>query len=466
METDGADEDWAVLASFLPADWRGLAWSTGAVRRLRGFASEDALLRTFLLHVGRGLSLRETAATAAACGLASVSDVALLKRFRAAGPWLRALCVGLAGGGFAPSGSWDDAADLPDGTALRTHGYSMRLVDATHVSEPGKTGSIWRVHYALEVPGLICRHAELAPAAGQGAVESFAHFEAGPKICLIGDRGYSKGHGMAAVVDRGGDLLVRFHPFQMALRDTGGQTFDLEGKLAAWPADQLMGSWPCQIVRTRNQPAGPPVKGRLILVKRSARSAQRAIARAKRKSVNNQSRLQDRALHYAHWIMLFTTLPGDLFDDHACCQWYRLRWQIELAFKRLKSLAQLGHLPKRDPASVKAWLYGKLLAALLTEQLIRHSEAFSPWGYPISKNRTGNTTQPQPVACIQHGLPTAHRRHRKATTARPLPSAMDRLATSPRRTTTPTTQHRRIIKLALMGLVPLVLRCELLIFLN
>ena len=61
-------------------------------------------------------------------------------------------------------------------------------------------------------------------------------------------------------------------------------------------------------------------------------------------------------------------------------EWYRLRWQVELVFQRFKSLAQLGHLPKHNDRSAKAWLYGKLLVALLVEKLIGHATAISPWG--------------------------------------------------------------------------------------
>ena len=54
-----------------------------------------------------------------------------------------------------------------------------------------------------------------------------------------------------------------------------------------------------------------------------------------------------------------------------------LRWQVELVFKRSKSLAGLGHLPKRNPVSARAWLCGKLLVALLVEKAVRHASAVS-----------------------------------------------------------------------------------------
>ena len=54
---------------------------------------------------------------------------------------------------------------------------------------------------------------------------------------------------------------------------------------------------------------------------------------------------------------------------------------MELVFKRFKTIAELGHLPKRNDESSKAWLYGKLFVALLTEKLVDHASSISPWGY-------------------------------------------------------------------------------------
>ena len=83
----------------------------------------------------------------------------------------------------------------------------------------------------------------------------------------------------------------------------------------------------------------------------------------------------------------------DAFAAQEVLEWYRVRWQVELVFKRFKSLAQLGHLPKYDDESARAWLYGKLLVALLVEKLIGHASAISPWGYDLEA-----TVAPQRVA--------------------------------------------------------------------
>jgi hypothetical protein len=130
-----------------------MALRSGAVERLRGFRSPDALLRTLLLHVGRGYSLRETTVQAKLANWADVSDVALLKRLRNSEGWLRSLCIGL----------------------LRENGVSglegtltpMRIFDGTIVREPGKTGSQWRILYSLRLPSLICDFFELTAASGE-----------------------------------------------------------------------------------------------------------------------------------------------------------------------------------------------------------------------------------------------------------------------------------------------------------
>jgi IS4 transposase len=90
-------------------------------------------------------------------------------------------------------------------------------------------------------------------------------------------------------------------------------------------------------------------------------------------------------LVYAEYVIVFTTFPEDEFSANEILEWYRIRWQVELVFKRFKQIAQLGHLPKHDDESAKAWLYGKLFAALVTEKIVAYATSFSPWGYNVGQ---------------------------------------------------------------------------------
>src|SRR5262252_3920764 len=111
-------ENWRILLRMFPADWEELGRRTGAVKRLRGFPSLEALLRTLLLHVGCGWSLRETAVQAKLAGIADVSDVTLLNRLRQSEDWLRQLCQKLLG---------ENGVNLEPGLK----GRPVRLIDAT-----------------------------------------------------------------------------------------------------------------------------------------------------------------------------------------------------------------------------------------------------------------------------------------------------------------------------------------------
>jgi hypothetical protein len=367
-------EDWQVLLSLFPREWEELGRSTGAVSRLRGFESLNDLLHTLLLHVGCGWSLRETAVQAKLAGIAAVSDVTLLNRLRQAEGWLRELCQQL----------WkDNGVNLHP--ALK--GRPMRLVDATTVKEPGKTGGQWRIHYSLRLPTLECDHFDLTPSRGKNAGERLGRFVFHAGEVVLADAGYSHPPGIAAVVRQGADVCLRVNPGSLPLWDEQGRPFPLLRKLKTLKQAGKKVEWRVQVRWERQS-----IAGRLCAVRKSEDAVQRAQRRLTLKQQQGKSKATPQTREYANYILVFTTLPSRQATTRQVLECYRLRWQIELTFKRLKSIVQLGHVPKRDDQSSRAWLYGKLFVALLSQKLVRVGSAISPWGYYLPEEAAD--TQP------------------------------------------------------------------------
>jgi hypothetical protein len=70
------------------------------------------------------------------------------------------------------------------------------------------------------------------------------------------------------------------------------------------------------------------------------------------------------------------------------------RWQIELYFKRLKSLPDAGHMSKSNDASAKGWMQAQMLSALLLERIMLEA-GFFPWGYHLREEPVGTAGRDQ-----------------------------------------------------------------------
>jgi hypothetical protein len=361
-------EDWDVLLGLFPAGWEELGRSSGAVARLRGFNSLNDVFRTLLLHVGCGWSLRETAVHAKLAGIADVSDVTLLNRLRQSEAWLLQLCQRL----------WkDNGVNLEP--ALK--GQPVRLVDATVVKEPGKTGGQWRIHYSMRLPSLECDHFELTPVQGANTGERLGRFTFHAGELVLADAGYCNPPGVAAVVGQGADLCVRLNRSALPLVDEQDRPFPLLKKIKTLRRAGLTADWRVWV------PSGDQrIAGRLCGLRKSEDAVRRAQRRLTRRQQDGKAQVTPEAREYARYVLVFTTLPPSRSTARQVLECYRLRWQIELTFKRLKSIVQLGHVPKQDDRSSRAWLYGKLFVALLTEKLAQVGRSVSPWGYYLAEH--------------------------------------------------------------------------------
>lgn len=353
-------QDWAVLRTFLPSGWAEMARSTGALRRARDFPDAESLLRVLLLHVGNGYSLAETAVRARQLGV-DVSAVAIFKRLQASEEWLRWLAEHERSEQRAP---------------LESQGRPVRVVDATTVSEPGSTGTDWRVHYAVNLTNLQCDFFELTDMLGGETLRRVPIYRGD---VILGDRLYANPVGVTHVQNAHADLIVRLNRQSLPLWDLVLDHPLYPLRLFRQLKVEKAQSWNTRIKRS----GGGWITGRLIGIRRSAAATRKARQRLERKASKAQKKVSQASWSAAQYFAVWTTLP-DAFSAEAVLELYRLRWQIELAFKRMKSILGLGHLPKKDPASARAWLHGKIFVSLLVERMVEAANSLSPWGYRLS----------------------------------------------------------------------------------
>ena len=80
---------------------------------------------------------------------------------------------------------------------------------------------------------------------------------------------------------------------------------------------------------------------------------------------------------------MVTTVALSVLPAIRVLELYRLRWQVELFFKRLKSLLHLDTLPRREGPTAKSWMLARFLAAALAQKLVQPAGPLSPWGYDL-----------------------------------------------------------------------------------
>ena len=351
--------DWELVCRMLPQGWALQARTCGALQRARAVADAETLLRLLLIHLIGGCSLKETAVRAQRSGLARVSSVAIHKRLIASQEWLRWMAVGVRS---ELHGKIEDF-DRP-----------LRIFDATMISEPGSTGTDWRVHYSINLASLQCDFFELTDIKGG---EKLQRFPVHSGDVILADRAYASSQGVDYVIGEGGDVVIRWYPGR-PLVDESSRKVDFLELSKGLKVGQVR---ECLVGVVNEQ--GNYLPGRLVIIKRTRKATEYA-RRQMRKKLRRRD-ISRTGYRQAQYFYLWTTVSKDAGSAEKLLQFYQRRWQIELAFKRLKSIMGLGHLPKRDPSTARAWLHGKLLAGLLVQRSIQQAGSFSPWGYTLDQ---------------------------------------------------------------------------------
>jgi hypothetical protein len=382
-------DHWPEVSARLPADFdlEATARLRGAFTRAREIKDAKTLLRLALAYGGLGMSLRETCAWAEASEIASLSGPSLLDRLCKAAPWLGDIVAALiAQQAKAPAGRWA--------------GYRLRALDGTSLCEPGADRTTWRLHVGYDLATGQVDQLELTD--GRGA-ENLQRLTYRPGDVVLGDRCYARPRDLRPVLDAGADFIVRTGWNSLRLLQPDGKPFDLFAALAAQTEQE--GEVQVRVHEGTQVPPSEALLLRLVIRRKDpeqvATEQKRLLKDAKKRGKQPDS----RSLEAAKYILLLTSLPADVFPPADILAIYRFRWQIELAFKRFKSLAGLDMLPAKNPELARAWIYARLIVAIIAEQIAGQVPDSPPCG--------PETTTRKSIALAAHEDSPGHdlRRH-------------------------------------------------------
>ena len=323
--------------------------------RPRGVKSPADLLRLALIYAG-GNSLRGSSAWAQAGAIAEVSGPALYRRLGNAADWLALIARKLLQETRPQiSGTWS--------------GFRLRVIDASAICQPGADRTTWRLHVSYDLSGGVDDF-ELTDDHGAERLTRF-NWQAGD--LGLGDRGYARPGDFAPVLAAGAHLVVRTGWNSLRLLAPNGQPFNVFTALATLKA----GAANHPVLLDTHDPARPLVSLRLIIGALPPDKAEAARKKVMARAIKAGKRVDPRSLQAAGFVLLLTSLPDD-YAAQSILDLYRLRWQIELLFKRFKSLLGLGDLPAKKGNLARSWIFGKLILALLVERAARKLADSSP----------------------------------------------------------------------------------------
>jgi hypothetical protein len=341
------------LLKMLPEGWEEKAKELGALQRAREIKTPEELLLLNLLYLTEGKSMSGTSAIANLSGTATMSKVAVFKRIQNSAEWLKWMCTHIYrnAGLLVEKPGW-----LKDRNVL--------LVDGSEDARGGRERLYFMLHYSMNLFTLEAREFAITD---EETGEKLANFtKLGPEDIVIGDRAYCTLAGLAHLKEHGADYVLRMRGRAFNLYDEKGDKIDLTKEFSG-----LM-SWKCGEITAWCVINGEKEPVRICALRKDAANEWKGLQRLKSSGIHVSALREE----YNKYIIVITSLGKDVRAEQVL-DLYRTRWQIEIAFKRLKSLFRYNEMPARKTENIKTWFYGKLLLAALCETLV-NTGRFSP----------------------------------------------------------------------------------------
>lgn len=351
-------ENMEKILEIMPEGWKEAARSQKAFIRGRNIKTPEELLRlNFLYQTYGGTYGLTSALTQISENQEGLNKTAVEKRIVNSASWLKWLCENLSRqeGFLVTPPEW-------------LKNYKVNLVDASDYSCNGSRGSDFRLHYMMDLFTMNTTELYFTPASEGETLTRYTKIK--DKDIIVADRGYCSIREINYVVEHKADYVIRMRSNSFNLYTKDGTKYDLteELKMDCTPGRKIDLN-----LFIKNKKEYIPV--RICAVAKSDKDIEKSWRQMK-KSNHNRKPLSELQTVWSHFVVGATSLDNE-FSTEQILEIYRMRWQIELVFKRFKTIFGGREFTARKEEAVKAWFYGKLLIAVICETLAKKGR-FSP----------------------------------------------------------------------------------------
>lgn len=354
LQPQSLDTRFETFVQALPKDYVEQAYAFKAFARARKIKTPQQLLQLVMLYCGLDLSLRSCAGEWAH-QQGYISDEGVKKRLSACVPWVKALLSGVFG-----------LENVVNSGSLR-----FIVIDGSTVQEPGAKETTYRLHIAIDLINLSIRQVEVTT---DKVGENLDHYQLNEGDVVLIDRGYNQPKTLIPFLDKGGEVVLRYNAHSMNVYE-----IDTTQEREAGKEVMVKVHWQ-QRLETLNAQAGYfPVylchAGQRIQVFVHAMplpedKAAEARRKAKQRARKKGNEVSKKTLYLSEWVLVLSSLPPEVLDTKAVTDLYRVRWQVEVVIKRLKSLLLVDELRAHKGTKLaELYLYGKLLYAAVTAKI-------------------------------------------------------------------------------------------------
>lgn len=340
--------DFEQLLQALPENYQALAHKLGAFTRARKVRSAEQLLQLILLYCGLDFSLRSSAAQFSQMQ-GYLSDTAVEKRLRKSVEWITAL---------------QKAVLQTEQISLKGN-LRLKAIDGSTVQVPGATGTSYRLHIAMNLNTLELAEVNVSTDK-QGESLSLYALEEGDVVVV--DRGYNEPKSIVPFMDTGGSLILRYNPQGMRLFSQDEEMGKIDWVKTLRENDGKAHATPVYV-----QHETVRVEGFVHAIPLPIEQAEKARRKLREKAKKKGRTPSADSLYLCGWVLIFSNLPLDVLDTQTASDIYRVRWQVELLIKRLKSLLDIDRLrAKKTVHSLNSTFRGKCCMQRLSKSWRTH----------------------------------------------------------------------------------------------